>query len=193
MDSSNRSKSNRIDSSFRKTRSVFCETMEKIESTAPTQASALAAKIAQITGPDRDGLGGGQAMRFLLRVAFWLSVVIILLPSAPEQKPSTHIGATDAISAASAAMADARQFCSRQPDACEVGSHALTTFGQKAQAGAKMLYEFLSETFGQDKAGAIGSPHPGGKPSQHTLTPADLTPAWREPQPTRDASLKRPA
>lgn len=193
MDFSTRSKSNRIDSSFRKTRFVFCETMEKIEHTTPTQASALAAKVAQITGLDRDGLGGGQAMRFLLRVAFWLSVVIILLPSAPEQKPSTHIGATDAISAASAAMADARQFCARQPGACEVGSHALTTFGQKAQSGAKMLYEFLSETFGPEKTGSVGSTHPSGKPSQHTLTPADLTPAWRGPQPVRDVSLKRPA
>lgn len=133
-------------------------------------------------------------MRFLLRVAFWLSVVIILLPSPREQKPSTTpIGATDAISAASAAMADARQFCSRQPGACQVGSHALTTFGQKAQSGAKMLYDFLSETFGSENAGAIGSPHRSGNPSQHTLTPHDLSPAWRGPQPARDASLKRPA
>ncbi len=130
-------------------------------------------------------------MRFLLRVAFWLSLAIILLPAAPEQgSKAPQIGATQAMSAASAAVTDARQFCSRQPDACEVGSQALTTFGQKAQAGAKMLYEFLTEKFGQDKTGSIA---PSPSASQHTLTPADLSPAWRGPHPVRDPSGRRPA
>ena len=40
------------------------------------------------------------------------------------------------------------QFCERQPDACEVGSQAAVAIGQRAQAGAKMLYEFLNEQLG---------------------------------------------
>jgi Family of unknown function (DUF5330) len=134
-------------------------------------------------------------MRFLLKAAFWLSVVVMLLP-ADEKRPAPQVGATEAVSAATAAMSDMRQFCSRQPDACAVGSQAATTFGQKAQAGAKMLYEFLNDRSGPNETGSVSGKAAGrataghaAQPSQHTLTPADLAPAWRGPR--RDA--KRPA
>jgi hypothetical protein len=135
-------------------------------------------------------------MRFLLKAAFWLSVVVILLP-ANEKRPAPQIGATEAVSAAGAAVSDMRQFCSRQPDACAVGSQAATTFGQKAQAGAKMLYEFLSDRSGPNETGSVAGRtdrSTGGhaaQPSQHTLTPADLAPVWRGPEPRKDG--KRPA
>jgi Family of unknown function (DUF5330) len=136
-------------------------------------------------------------MRFLVKAAFWLSVVVMLLP-ADEKRPASQVGATEAVSAATAAMSDMRQFCSRQPDACTVGSQAATTFGQKAQAGAKMLYEFLSDRSGPNETGSVAGkaadrPATGhaAHPSQHTLTPADLAPAWRGPEPRKDT--KRPA
>jgi hypothetical protein len=135
-------------------------------------------------------------MRFLLKTTFWLSVVVMLLP-ADEKRPAPQVGATEAVSAATAAMSDMRQFCSRQPDACAVGSQAATTFGQKAQAGAKMLYEFLSDRTGPNETGSVSgktADRPAGhaaQPSQHTLTPADLAPAWRGPEPRKDS--KRPA
>jgi hypothetical protein len=139
-------------------------------------------------------------MRFLLKVAFWLSVVILLLPTAPSEQPpvTPQIGATEAVSAASAAVSDMRQFCSRQAEACVIGSHAISQFGHKAEAGAKMLYEFLNERFGE-RAGPVaakGADKPTassiGKPSQNTLTPADIAPAWRGPSPRREADAKRP-
>jgi Family of unknown function (DUF5330) len=135
-------------------------------------------------------------MRFLLKTAFWLSVVVMLLP-ADEKRPAPQVGATEAVSAATAAMSDMRQFCSRQPDACAVGSQAATTFGQKAQVGAKMLYEFLSDRTGPNETGSVSgkaADRPAGhaaQPSQHTLTPADLAPTWRGPEPRKDS--KRPA
>ena len=78
-------------------------------------------------------------MRFLLKAAFWLAVVAVLLPSndKPLTVPKPQLSATEAVSAAAAAMSDMRQFCSRQPDACEVGSQAAVTLGHRAQAGAK--------------------------------------------------------
>jgi hypothetical protein len=38
-------------------------------------------------------------MRFLFKVAFWLSVVVLLLPTAPSERPSAtpQIGATEAV------------------------------------------------------------------------------------------------
>jgi hypothetical protein len=127
-------------------------------------------------------------MRFLLRVTFWLGVVLILLPSGGTQPlPASQVSAGEAFSAAKAAMSDMQQFCARQPTVCEVGSQTATTLGQRAQVGAKMLYEFLHERFGNDDGATVQStgavPMPAAKPSQHTLRPADLTPAWRGPQP----------
>jgi Family of unknown function (DUF5330) len=122
-------------------------------------------------------------MRFLLRVAFWLGVVLVLLPSAgTEPTPKTQVGTVEAISAARAAVGDLRTFCDRQADACNIGSQAAVAIGHRAQAGAKMLYEFLNEQLGPQSNDAVGST---GKASQHTLTPADLEPTWRGQQPHR--------
>ncbi len=127
-------------------------------------------------------------MMFLLRVAFWLSVVIILIPGgSPQPKAGTQVQAADTISAASAVVADMRQFCVRQPEACTVGSHAATTFGYKAQAGAKMLYEFLSDTLAPTETGSIPTKKTEASArSQDTLRSTDLTPAWRGPTPRPD-------
>lgn len=130
-------------------------------------------------------------MRFLLRLAFWLGVVLVLLPSAGSQPvPKSEVGAADAMSAAKAAISDMRNFCERQPDACTIGSQAAVALGHRAQAGAKMLYEFLSEKVGPEETGSTGTT--AGRASRHTLTPADLEPTWRGPQPRRDAR-DRPA
>jgi hypothetical protein len=133
-------------------------------------------------------------------MAFWLGLVLILLPSGSTQRvPASEVGASDAISAASATVGDLRQFCTRQPDACTVGSQVATTLGYKAQAGAKMLYDFLTEALAPKETGSLASgssPHSSKtamdkpsleKASQNTLTPADLAPAWRGPTPRKDA------
>src|SRR5262245_57494652 len=127
-------------------------------------------------------------MKFLIKAAFWLSIVVMLLPSGEKTAPAPEVGTADAVSAATAAVSDMRRFCSRQPDACTVGSQAATVFGQKAQAGAKMLYDFLSDRAGPNETGSVAAkPERGGAPrSQHTLTPEDLAPAWRGPEPRRD-------
>jgi hypothetical protein len=59
-------------------------------------------------------------MWFLLRMTFWLSVVIALLPIIPSQQKTSasQVGATDALSAAIAVLSDIHQFCERQPSAC---------------------------------------------------------------------------
>ena len=123
-------------------------------------------------------------MRFLLRIAFWLGVVLVLLPSAgTESTPKVQVGTVEAVSAARAAVGDLRSFCDRQPEACTVGSQAAVAIGHRAQAGAKMLYEFLNEQLGPQASDAVGST---GKASQQTLRPTDLEPARRGHQPHRN-------
>jgi Family of unknown function (DUF5330) len=136
-------------------------------------------------------------MFFLLRMAFWLGVVLIVLPSGSGQRgPSmSEVGASDALSAASATVNDLKGFCTREPGACTVGSQVATAIGYKAQAGAKMLYDFLTEALAPRETGSLA----GGagnsalgkssvqRASQNTLTPADLGPAWRGPPARKDA------
>lgn len=131
-------------------------------------------------------------MFFLIRMAFWLSVVLVLLPSGGGAKqtasaPRAEIGAIEAVSVASATVSDMRQFCTRQPEACALGSQAAVAFGQRAQAGAKMVYELINEHATARDTGAMATK--GAKPavtlaaksSQNTLTALDLAPAWRGP------------
>jgi hypothetical protein len=91
--------------------------------------------------------------------------------------------------AAKATVTDMGSFCERQPDACTVGSQAAVAIGHRAQAGAKMLYEYFNEHVGSHDIGTplnAGAgkavPLPTARPPQHTLSPADLAPAWRSPQ-----------
>ncbi|HET9247559.1 MAG TPA: DUF5330 domain-containing protein, partial [Xanthobacteraceae bacterium] len=64
-------------------------------------------------------------MRFLLRMAFWLTVILALLPSGGSQPtPKLNVSPLDAMWAAKATVTDMGSFCERQPDACTVGSQA---------------------------------------------------------------------
>jgi len=137
-------------------------------------------------------------MFFLLRMTFWISLVLVLLPSGGKQDaatPSAGTGAMEAVSAASATVADMRQFCTRQPDACAAGSQAAIAFGQRAQAGARMVYDFISERTTPRETGSIAAKpakpapaKPATAKSQDTLTTGDFAPVWHVPR--RDAHTK---
>src|ERR1700751_2800807 len=121
-------------------------------------------------------------------MAFWLTVILALLPSGGSQPtPKLNVSAVDAMLAAKATVTDMGSFCERQPDACVVGSQAAVAIGHRAQAGAKMLYEYLNEHLAPNDTGTTANAAPGkGVPlptarPQHTLSAADLAPTWRGP------------
>ena len=94
-------------------------------------------------------------MSFLIRAAFWLSLVILILPAEPDSKRSdASLSTTQAISAAQAALSDFTSFCSRQPDVCAAGEVALDNFAAKARYGAKQLYVYLDDDSGEKDTGA---------------------------------------
>lgn len=124
-------------------------------------------------------------MFFLLRMAFWLGLVLVLLPreKTPEADKLPQIGASEAVSAATAAVSDMSQFCKRQPAACEVGGQAATAIGQRAQEGARKLYHIITDKKASDHTGSIGDADesdalPAAAP-RDTLTPDDLVAEWR--------------
>ncbi len=87
---------------------------------------------------------------FILRTAFWLSLVIVLLPAGTEKNDSTAnlVSAKEAISVAQSTVGDLSQFCARNPDTCVTGNLVVSSFGQKARYGAEIVYKYLDEKFG---------------------------------------------
>jgi hypothetical protein len=133
-------------------------------------------------------------MFFLLRMAFWLGLVLVLLPreKTPESDKVPQIGASEAVSAATAAVSDMGQFCKRQPAACEVGGQAATAIGQRAQDGARQLYKIITKPDHPgvpdkkpDHTSAIGDDAEAGivnaSPAD-VLTEDDMAIEWRLPR-----------
>jgi hypothetical protein len=137
-------------------------------------------------------------MFFLLRLAFWIGVVCVLLPSGgAKTSTDAQIDPAQAITVASAAVSDARGFCARQPQACIAGGEVAAAIGHKAEAGARTLYRFISATLNEKSSDtpAATQANLASKPddkavvvpvSAHghgTLTGADLQPAYHAPVP----------
>jgi len=140
-------------------------------------------------------------MFFLLRMAFWLGVVCVLLPSGGKSAaPDANIDASQAMTVAGAAVSDMRGFCDRQPDACVAGGKVAAAIGQRAEAGARTIYDFVTAKLA-DKSAPVQTDKSAAKAvtateAQGTLTPADLTPAWHAPvplPPRREARAGRPS
>ena len=143
-------------------------------------------------------------MFFLLRVAFWLTIVLALLPSGgAQQSAQAKVGPTEAVVAAGAAVSDMSNFCDRQPGACVVGAQTAVAIGQRAQAGAKMVYEFFSDhTSHAAETGSVSKSKaepkhaamrtvPTSPGSQSTLKDSDLEAVWQGP-PARTENVPLP-
>jgi Family of unknown function (DUF5330) len=156
-------------------------------------AASQGIDCAKSTATEPKENGRDREMFFLLRMAFWLGLVLVLLPreKTPESEKRPQLGASEAVSAATAAVSDMSQFCKRQPAACEVGGQAATVIGQRAQEGARKLYQIIIDKRSPDRTGSIG----GGKIAEaslleaaprDTLTPDDLQAEWRPVPPAAD-------
>jgi hypothetical protein len=89
-------------------------------------------------------------MGFLIKCAFWLSLVLLVIPfgNSNDNGEST-IGAIETFFAARAVIDDMSGLCERRPEACEVGRSAFHTIGVRAREGARIAYGMLDEHFGE--------------------------------------------
>jgi hypothetical protein len=164
--------------------------------------------MCSVTSGKRKAAGDseGKQMMFLVRSAFWLVLLIILIPTDAEQQKKMF-------EMAQTAVADVRGFCVRNPATCDSGQYAVNVLVQKAQYGAQMIQDLVSPQAGPlapsqlagdvgqpstDRALANESPERGAlmpvpsavpiKPtpwlqggSQNTLSPEDLQAEWSGP------------
>ncbi len=143
-------------------------------------------------------------MFFLLRTAFWISLLLLVLPfggdlkgEGPNAQDRASIDALSAVAAAGATISDVGGFCARQPDACAVGGQALKVVGEKARIGASALQDYFAKD-AEPAAGRTATAKPvseGGTSAvnklapkavsttggRQTLTPSDRKPGWRSP------------
>lgn len=126
-------------------------------------------------------------MFFLIRTAFWLGLVVMLLPTDPESQTNQidPVSAGEAIGVVGATVQDLAGFCARNPETCATGGQAIRTFGEKAEYGARMLYSYISEMNETSPAPvdvrAVTTEviQPADLRGSDTLTSEDREPAWR--------------
>jgi hypothetical protein len=111
---------------------------------------------------------------FLIRTAFWLTLIILLLQRA-------------VYGTAEAAVNDVRTFCTRNPDVCEKSRDAFDVFTQKAKFGAQMLMDFATDASSDTGPDGRATDERRRLPvffrddSQNTLTVDDREPSWFGP------------
>jgi hypothetical protein len=121
---------------------------------------------------------------FFFRVAFWLGLVVLLLPTDERQQARLY-------GTAVATVERVTTFCDRNAQTCATGAEFWATFVKKAEFGARIAVD-LATSSGRKGEEAVPTPvrveppaakarpEPRVQPSvRGTLTPADLTPAWR--------------
>ena len=84
-------------------------------------------------------------MGFLIRMAFWFSLVLLALPLDPAGTNGASVSPIQAFFAAREAVDDVSGICERKPDVCEVGKAAIHTIGIRARETARIAYEMLEE------------------------------------------------
>ncbi|NVK33146.1 MAG: DUF5330 domain-containing protein [Rhodobacteraceae bacterium] len=123
-------------------------------------------------------------MFFLMRTAFWLTLVLVLISFGSEEKAEATVDPIKAFFAAQATVSDLGGFCSRNPQVCETGGEALSAIGARARDGARMVYEFIdskSDTIDETKVAAkeeFSELTTGSTAKLGTLTAPDLSQPW---------------
>lgn len=101
-------------------------------------------------------------MMFLFRSAFWLLILVLLVPTDKDQQNQIY-------GTAQAAVNDVVSFCDRNPQTCATGQDAFAVLMQKAEYGAQMVMTLVE---GQtDSLGGMSLPEPVAMPNDGTVMP----------------------
>ncbi len=96
-------------------------------------------------------------MFFLIRMAFWFSLVLLALPLDPAGTKGAGISPLHAFFAARDAVDDVSGICERKPEVCATGLAAMETIGVRARETARIAYEMLEENGAIEPADEVGA------------------------------------
>lgn len=127
---------------------------------------------------------------FFVKAAFWIVLIILLLPSNGQEKFEFYV-------AAERTIADIGGFCKRNPDVCDKTSSMVDGVVLKLRITAEMIEEVLRDAgigAPREQTGARPVSHErhgrlnddpnvtaSSNPSTDTLTSDDLRPSWHGP------------
>jgi hypothetical protein len=84
-------------------------------------------------------------MGFLLKTAFWVGLVLLILPIDRQAAGISNGPSTlDTMSAVRTVVSDVRGFCDRNASACDTGAATLTVLRQKAVYSAGVVQAWLA-------------------------------------------------
>ncbi len=106
---------------------------------------------------------------FILRAVFWLSLLVLVLPTDARQQQALTSKIMSSVTHIST-------FCDRNAKACETGARYWGVFRQKADYGFQLAAKLISEQITGERA---PSPSAYQSPSNNTLRRNDLAPQWR--------------
>ncbi len=96
-------------------------------------------------------------MWFLIRGAFWFSLVLVMLPIFDQDatdrlanEPGVEL--TDALGAAAGVIYYAGELCAQKPEVCVKGAETFSTLGSRAREGARVAYTYLDTQFADEAA-----------------------------------------
>jgi hypothetical protein len=114
-------------------------------------------------------------MLFLMRLIFWLLLIVLLLPS-------THEDNRRLISSASRTVDDVKGFCGRNPDVCETVRLVTVTLLHKVQNGADMVTTWIGGRTDEGAAAKDGARLVPDRGSPQTAISQNLVPkaVWRD-------------
>lgn len=110
----------------------------------------------------------------LLRLAFWLALVVLLLPTDAQQQARLS-------RFANTAMERIATFCDRNAKSCDVAAEVWATFLRKAEFGIRLVGDLLGSGGRQDLPPAPGK-RAGKLDRRGTVPPShSYRPPWRDP------------
>ena len=126
----------------------------------------------------------------LIRLAFWLGLVVLLLPTDERQQAKLYGTAVSTVERVTT-------FCDRNAQLCSASGDFWATFLRKAEVGARVVGDLITSSGRKDEVTpaveVVPTPAPAPAPAdfrrrpepraypsvQGTLTPTDLSPSWR--------------
>lgn len=112
---------------------------------------------------------------FLFRTAFWLAVVVMLLPTDEKQQARFAAFAVTTVH-------HAATFCDRNVRTCEIGADVWATFLRKLDYGTRLAIEVVNDRpqpADKPVAQPVSARAPDASRRGNTLAPTDLVPPWR--------------
>ncbi len=122
-------------------------------------------------------------MFFLLRLAFWVMLICLLLPGSHEDNRRL-------ITSAEQTVNDVRGFCQRNPQVCDDMRMSMTALLSRFRSGAELLQTWLAQQSGESEGHGIIAERgtTTRKPARSEASPQPIT-KWQDSLSSSDKQL----